>query len=211
LSPVVPSPAPLHIWRVTRIGHRDLFPPSGGRSRFDDPEGGFATLYGALDRRAAFAESLQYFRPDLATRAELARLRFAEVTVPAVTLRTWAAARELLDLRLPRGANLLDLRESHAIEQVATALSGGLLKLGVSDFDSSQVVGPDRRITRSVAGWAFGEGFDGLLYPSRFAAAWTCCAFFDRIRPRVASRQPINTRDPDLTAVGASFGLRISG
>jgi hypothetical protein len=168
-------------------------------------------LYTALERRAAFAESLQQFRPSLAVRAALAQLRFEEPTHPPVPLHSWVRDRVLLRLRIPRTARLLDLRQSDQIEQVADALSLELCEAGLDDFDASTLSGPFRAATQAVAAWAHGEGYDGILSASRFAPEWTTCAVFDRIRPRVLSRTPIEPDDPDLQHVVRAFGLRISG
>jgi hypothetical protein len=61
LSATASEPA-LTLYRVTRARHTGLFPPPGGRGRFDDPAGEYRVLYAALEREAAFAEALQQFR-----------------------------------------------------------------------------------------------------------------------------------------------------
>jgi RES domain len=207
----VPESIPLQLFRVTRHGHDTLFPPPRARYRFDDPARGFATLYAAMERPAAFAESLQQFRPDLATRVELAKLRFAEVTTPVVSLRTWTAGRVLLRLRLPATARLLDLRDSAAIEMIADSLAEELLALGCSDFDLSTLLGSDRRTTQTVAAWAARSDHDGIILPSRFASTWSCVSVFNSTKPRIIGHDDIASTDPDLMVVAQNFGLRISG
>jgi hypothetical protein len=207
----VPETLPLHLFRITRRGHDTLFPPPHGRYRFDDPARSFATLYGAVDRQAAFAESLQQFRPDLATRVQLAHLRFADVTTPVVNLRTWTMGRVLLRVRLPGSAHLLDLRESAGVELVASSLAAELVALGKNDLDLSTLLGPDRAVTQLVAAWAWKNGYDGILLPSRFASHWTCCSVFNRHKPRVITKDTIDPTDSDLVSVARAFGLRITG
>lgn len=205
------TPMPLVLYRVVRASHTTLFPHPGGTGRFDSPDRSYAVLYTAFDRQAALAEALQSFRPDLEVRAALAALRFADITNPPVPLRTWAQTRVMLRIRIPAGAHLLDLRTSAAIEEVANWLAEPLRAMGLTDFDASHLLGPDRRITQAVSAFAWGQGFDGILAPSRLGPEWTSCALFDRSRPRVMSRTPIDPADPDLRAIADRFHLRTSG
>jgi hypothetical protein len=205
------SKAPLTLYRVGRSRHAGLFPPPGGRGRFDDPAGQYRVLYAALERAAAFAEALQQFRPDLATRAALAAVRFGAVPRADVRLQSWAGARVVMTLRVPGAARLCDLRASVQIEEAANGIAGVAESLGISDFDASHVIGPDRRVSQAVSRWAHEAGYDGVLFPSRFATEWTCCALFNRLRPRVIGRDPVRVDDPDLQAVARSFGIRITG
>lgn len=205
------TPSPLLLYRVTRAGRDGLFPPASGTGRFDVPDRSFRTLYTALEREAAFAETLQQFRPSLEVRSDLAALRFAEVTNPPISLRTWAAGRVMLRLRLPASANVLDLRGADGLEQATSAVAGQMRTLGLADFDAGSLLSPDRRVTQIISAWAFAYGFDALLVPSRLGSDWTNCVVFDRIRPRVVSREPISVTDPDLQHVAARFGIRITG
>lgn len=198
-------------YRITRKEHPGLFPPPDGRARFDDPRGEYRVLYGALERAASFAESLQQFRPDMATRAAIAALTFRVVPESPVRLRTWAGARVILTLRLARAARLCDLRSSVDLERAADGISPQAKALGLTDFDASQVTGQDRSVTRAVSRWAYEHEYDGLLYPSRLGTEWNCCAIFDKVRPRVMARASISVDDADLVAVCGAFGIRITG
>ena len=205
------APSPVTLFRVARAGHPTLFPPAGGRGRFSDPESEYRVLYTTLERRACFAESLQAFRPDTATRAEIARLRFGAVPRSEVRLRTWAGSRVVLTLRLGRAARICDLRQSEQIEAVASGVAPAMHEAGIADFDVGHVVGKDRAITQRISRWIYEAGYDGVFYPSRLGSEWTCCAVFNRLRPRVIRRDPIAIDDPDLLAVSALFGITIMG
>jgi hypothetical protein len=201
----------LALYRVAREGHSGLFPPPTGTGRFDDPARRFRTLYTALERIAAYAETLQYFRPNLSARQALADLRYEDVTTPPVTLRTWVSTRELLTIQVPSTCTLLDLRQFQVLEQATDEIAQDLAGLGLTDFDAANLLGQDRRVTQTVAAWAHASGFDGLLSPSRLAPEWTSCVLFDRARPRVRSRTPIDLTDSDLRAVALAFHLRVRG
>jgi hypothetical protein len=210
LSATASEPA-LTLYRVTRARHTGLFPPPGGRGRFDDPAGEYRVLYAALEREAAFAEALQQFRPDLATRAALAAVRFGAVPRSDVRLQTWAGPRVMLTLRVPKAARLCDLSVSAHIEAAADGIASVADALQIRDFDASHEIGPDRQVSQAVSRWAYQAGYDGLLFPSRLALEWTNCALFNRVRPRVIARDPVRIADPDLQRVAKSFGVRVTG
>lgn len=204
------SPPTTTLYRIVRADHVNLFPPPNFRGRFDDPRGEYRVLYASLERTGSFAETLQQFRPDLATRAAMARLSGSAVPRPEVRLTSWAHARVLLTLRLARTARLCDLRNSTNLEHAANGVAGDAAGLGIDDLDASHVTGSDRRVTQRVSRWAYDTGYDGLLYPSRLATAWTCCALFNRIRPRVVNREPVAVADPDLLEVSRAFNIRVT-
>ena len=136
-----------------------------------------------------------------------------ELPVPRAEprLRSWAGSRIVLTLRLGRAAHICDLRQSGQIEAVANGVAPALQAAEIADFDVSQVVGPNRSVTQWIARWIYDAGYDGLFYPSRLGSEWTCCAVFNRIRPRVIRRDPIAIDDADLLAVSDLFGITVSG
>ncbi|HET7714287.1 MAG TPA: RES family NAD+ phosphorylase, partial [Bauldia sp.] len=164
----------------------------------------------SLERAGSFAESLQPFRPDLATRAAMAGLTVSTVPRTEVRLTSWAQSRVLLTLRLNRNALLCDLRQLADLERAANGVAGEAVELNIDDFDASHVTGSDRRVTQRVSRWAHDSGYEGLLYPSRLGTAWTCCALFNRVRPRIINREPVLAGDADLLEVSLAFGIRVS-
>jgi hypothetical protein len=147
----------------------------------------------------------------MASRAALAALMFRAVPASPVRLRTWAEGRVILTLRLASTVRLCDLRNSADLEQAANGISITADALGLADFDASQVTGPNRAVTRAVSRWAYEQEFDGMLYPSRLATEWTCCAIFSRVRVRTTARESIAIDDKDLVAVWQAFGNRVTG
>jgi hypothetical protein len=68
-----------------------------------------------------------------------------------------------------------------------------LLALALENLDLSGVVGPKRQLTEAIAHWAYGHGYAGLVYSSRFDAALTCWAIFEG-----AVFEPVGPPDPTL-------------
>ena len=59
------------IYRIGRAPEPRAWPPANIEGRYSHPDGAVRVLYGASERRAAFLETLQSFRPALADLAAL--------------------------------------------------------------------------------------------------------------------------------------------
>jgi len=86
----------------------------------------------------------------------------------------------------------------------------------VQDLDVAAIRGPDRRVTRLIAEWAWrqvderGERvFAGLRYLSRIETGWECWAVFDDVDIEELERHPILETTPKLLTVAESYGLRV--
>ncbi len=83
-----------------------------------------------------------------------------------------------------------------------------LQTLGLPDLDLSSVLGPERTLTRTIARWAYEQGYAGLAYQSRLDQTLTLWAIFEgaAFEP-VGLPEPITPDDPDLVATARLFGL----
>lgn len=94
----------------------------------------------------------------------------------------------------------------------------GLAALGYSDLDTGLIRGPDRRVTRLVANWAYQPmadvadelyRFAGIRYVSRLSNDWVCWAIFPGVELEQRQALPVEREMPALVAVAERFGLRV--
>jgi hypothetical protein len=187
--PARASEPPLH--QIYRIGRHDPFAwPDWqyvGASRFDDPRGRFRVLY-AGDRRACFLETLADYRPGL-----------IEDQRAGIIPAEWFATRRLGQFSLadPR-LRALDLQTAEQIQELRKQLQLFLANRGYAELDVSHVLGQDFVLTQEIAGWAYEQGFGGIIYSSRFALDRTCIAIFEGTRLSDTQTMVIDRDDPDL-------------
>jgi hypothetical protein len=162
-------------------------------------------LYAARQRTACFAETLAAFRPSLELLAETGDPADIAGELSAGFLRS----RGIGTFRLLRG-RWLDVRRVDTLAALRTAFGQTLLDFGLLDVDLGGVCGPQRAFTQAVAGWAHDNGYQGIVYASRFGATFEAWALFDtaRIEP-VGEVVPLSVDDPDLLAVARVFALRL--
>lgn len=203
------------LYRIGRAPDPLAWPPANSLGRYNDPAGSFRVLYATLERRAAFLETLQVYRPAL---ADLARagvlLETTEGDDPSLPLGVIPASffSRLIAMFHPAPhQRWLDLRspETHAVLRIELASS--LTAAGYRGaFNFGELVGPDYTITQHLARWAFEHDFGGLVYPSAHDSSLTCWAVFDRAPIHaLADPQPIDPRDRDLVTAANLFGLQI--
>ena len=87
-----------------------------------------------------------------------------------------------------------------------------LIENGFPDLDESAIRrgGKDgRELTQAIAGWAFENGYRGIIYPSRLDG-YECCAVFDtaEFEPD-GDPEPLTLDDPDLRAIAKVYNLTI--
>jgi hypothetical protein len=198
--PVKASEPPLH--QIYRIGRNDpLAWPDWryvGASRFDDPLGRFRVLYSG-DRRACFLETLAHFRPGL---AEEKRAGF----IPS----EWFTTRRLAQFSLAEPHwRTLDLRTAEPIQELRQQLQPFLASRGYAELDVSNVLGQDFGLTQEIAGWAYEQGFRGIIYSSRFALDRTCIAIFEGTMLSNTQSMVIKQDDPDLIWAANVLNLNI--
>jgi hypothetical protein len=177
--------------QIYRIGRHDpLKWPDWryvGASRFDDPLERFRVLY-AADRRACFLETLACFRPGL-----------AEDQRAGIIPSEWFASRRLGQFSLADpNWRALDLRIAEPIQELRKQLQSFLVSRGYAELDVSHVLGQDFVLTQELAGWAYEQGFGGIIYSSRFALDRTCFAIFEGTHLSDAQSMVIDRDDPDL-------------
>lgn len=114
-------------------------------------------------------------------------------------------ARPFLDVEAPQTHQVLRL-----------ALAPELADLDFTDLDIAAVRGPDRRLTRLIAGWTWQQRdpagrprYAGLCYLSRLNSDWECRPVFDDVPLVSATEHSIHVDDPELLAVAQLFGIRL--
>ncbi|MBL8126802.1 MAG: RES family NAD+ phosphorylase [Chloroflexia bacterium] len=203
------------IYRIGRAPEPRAWPPANIEGRYSHPDGAVRVLYGASERRAAFLETLQSFRPALADLAALQHVSDDLVDFPVALspgkipddyfrrlLATFRvdAAEPILDLCSPATHKLL--RHELAVALLAGGYSG--------EFNFGEVIGSDYRLTQLIASWAHNHGFTGVAYPSAHDHSLTCWAVFSTASViLVGEPVPILRDDPDLHWAATLFGVRV--
>lgn len=114
-------------------------------------------------------------------------------------------ARAFLDVEAPQTHQVLRL-----------ALAAALLELAYPDLDVAAVRGPDRRLTRLLATWAWQQRdvdgrprYAGLRYLSRLNNDWECWAIFDDVPLINPIEHSIPADDEALATVADLFNLHV--
>ncbi|MDA8039845.1 MAG: RES family NAD+ phosphorylase [Actinomycetota bacterium] len=159
--------------------------PSGG-NRFDPLTVNAGVLYFGTDLETCFGETLARLRPSTTMLSQVAdewRHRgFMDIGTVAAD---WRQRRSAVHVRLPGWATFLDVESAVTHQYLRSELALGLAALGVEDLDVATVRGPDRRVTRLIADWAYladddGEPlYAGIRYESRVRSGWECWAVFE--------------------------------
>jgi hypothetical protein len=177
-----------------------------GSGRFDDPvqPPRFRAMYLAEQRLACFIETLAAWRPKLDLLERLAALppgdRGNDVPWQAFgrVPRDWPLLRRIGAVRLHPHQRWLDLRVHEARETLRAALAPQLLRLGYDDLDLGDTLSRDRQLTRMLAEAAVDDGFNGVVYKSRFDHAFDCLALLDGATFDRIDERPLMSDDPDL-------------
>jgi hypothetical protein len=210
------------IWRVARsddplamseITAADFRLKRAG-NRFDTTAGG--VLYGATQLLGCYIETLARFRPS-------AKIRAAVKDEPGFMLcggvpSDWRTRRVKVSIRLPDALPFLDVESPRTHEYLTTELALELAALKVPVLDVGMVRGPDRRITRAIATWAFNVGihddgsgtplYSGIRYVSRLDQQ-ECWAVFEGTPIEEVSRSTVSLSDDALQEAADMFGLRL--
>lgn len=212
------------LWRVARGDDPLASPPSvrdvptAGTNRFDLLTIDAGVLYFGTDLETCFGETLARLRPSLAVLSvvedEWRDLGFMEIGTVAAD---WRQRRSAVHVRLPSDATFLDVESAVTHQFLRNELALGLSALGLDDLDVAAVRGPDRRVTRLIADWAYMAEEDGqplyagIRYESRIRSGWECWAVFDDedLEVEVLETLPVTPDMPALQEVASLFGLRI--
>ncbi len=213
--------------RLVRIGRRPdplAWPPRAfvGMGRYDAPNQAVSTLYASIERRTAFLETLDAFRPDLSLLAQIDELpnelgwRTSQRPAFGKGMPTVRGVipepffdRLIAEFQVVPAQRWLDLRVPESSEALRTPLASRLMDAGVTArFVHGDLLGNDHRITRVFAAWAIDQGFAGIAYASCHDPAQTCWALFEHARiATVDSMTPVSHHDPDLLAVAEQWNL----
>lgn len=158
-----------------------------------------------------FLELLASLRPSLRVLAAEREVRGSQETVEAhVVDEPWRLRRGIASFRLLPGQRWLDLRRLETRQALRPVFAGLLAQIAFNDFDAGAVLSPDRHLTQTISRWAFGHGYNGVVFPSRFEPAYTNWAVFEgaAIEP-VGVAEPILRDDPDLVAVARRYNLTL--
>lgn len=201
-APVELVPAPARLWRVHQYQYGPLNPPvrkgtpDKSWSRFDIA--GFATLYGATDKRGAYEESLAYFRPDEGQLADLfddevesidAQWESSGHMQGRHVARQWRDVRRISSFgpRHPDNLQFIDIAHSSTIGFLRATMDQWAARLPVQDpseVDVAALTGQDRALTCAAAWWLQrlvlpDEGvLAGVKYSSRHGVNLQCFALW---------------------------------
>lgn len=126
----------------------------------------------------------------------------------------WRERRTEVRVACPGDLLFVDVEDPATQTHLRQVLAADLQGLGVEDLDVAAVRGPDRRLTRLVAQWAYqpepetNAGFAGIRYQSRLGD-WECWAVFDDVALEQVEQRPIEPTDPALVAVATAFDLQV--
>lgn len=221
-QPRTVAPPASGVWRIAR-GQDPLAwpPPSTPESprtgnRFDSPDATFSVLYFGTTLQACFGETLARFRPTPAL-ADLVRDEWDDMGVMAAgqLAADWRHRRSAVRADMPADARFLDVDNGRTLDALRDDLLPALVTFGFKDLDLGMVRGPDRRVTRLLAAWAYQalntdgvHRFAGIRYRSRLDNGWECWAVFDRTPVRALQLKAIAVDDPDLKAITRRWGIR---
>jgi hypothetical protein len=187
-----------------------------GGNRYDSTE--FGTIYGATDLEGCFAETLARYRPSPAVLAALGRdaeWRRRGFMDPGSVPADWRHRRVIVHLELGREVRFLDVEATATHTVLTEELAEELADVGHGPLDVAGVRGPDRRITRAIAQWAYtaldqsgDPAFAGIRYLSRLGP-YECWAIFDRTPVLEIGRHTITTGTRALRSVQDVFGIRV--
>jgi hypothetical protein len=203
------------IYRIGRAPEPRAWPPANIEGRYSHPEGAVRVLYGASERRAAFLETLQSFRPALADLAAVQKRMDFPPGFPDIAslgqIPDDYFRRRMAAFRVDVGEAILDLCSPATHAHLRRELAAALLSCGYTGaFNFGEVIGSDYRLTQLITRWAHDHAYSGVAYPSTHDHSLTCWAVFDTASViLVGEPAPIPRDDPDLRFAANLFGLRI--
>jgi len=215
------------VWRLGRgpdpLRFRSPEPVStahhGAGNRFDSFHGNYGILYAATEARSCFAECLARFRPNPRL-ADIVRTAWSENgwmsvgSVPADWRNSRVLARVGIDGPLP----FVDVTASETVEAFRSApqISSWLESFGVAEFDLSEIMGRDRRVTRLLSQWVAESvddedlpAYGGIRYMSRLGLDYECWAIFQGSQLVELERRSLLNSDEDLCSVARTYGLTV--
>lgn len=211
---------PASLYRVARSDSALRFSPidpadvplPGAGNRFDVPGGG--VLYCATRPIGCYAETLARFRPSSAVRAAVLD-EDPQFMICGGVPADWRARRVKVSIETVDALPFLDVEHERTHEFLTTALAREMAALSVPVTDVSVIRGPNRLITRAIAGWSFSAtdedgnlAYGGIRYISRLGDH-ECWALFEGTGLRETGRDTIARTDPALQEVARTWGLNV--
>jgi hypothetical protein len=215
---IVLAPEPPVLFRIGRAPDPLVFPPLSrlGHGRYDDPLGRVPVLYAATERIAAFMETLDQFRFDLAALA--ARDEAVGDGAEGIDRTEGIIPEAFFDRRISRFGVAPDQRWPDARHpathvHLRSALAARISALGPgSRFVLGDLLASDHRVTRLIGEWAIDHDFAGIAYASCHHPSLTCWAVYGGAElVRLGKPERIAKTDPDLKAVAELWNLRLAG
>lgn len=199
-------------------------------NRFDDPRKAegvsesdrFRVIYCATRRAGAYGETLSRYRKSVRLLAKLQQVDDDAPLDPelegGVVPREVRLERPLGITRLDESLRFADFANGHTLTILREELAGWLQRLGLKDFDLSNVTSPEqRRLTQEAALYVYQlaehgyTSFAGIRYISRLHSDWELWAIFhDRmVHAPVDVASVIRKDDPELLEAAEILDLEI--
>lgn len=209
------------LWRVGRavapmrssVATPDVEASPRQGNRFDTTD--FGMIYMGSSLQVCYGETLARYRP----KPDLARMVAPDwqgFMAPGQIPAEWRDKRTKVHVSLAASETFLDIEALQTREYLRKALALGLAALGYEDLDVATVRGPDRRVTRLIASWAYQQVDDqglplyaGIRYLSRLDTDWECWALFHDTLIASQRLESIPVNDPDLLAVAEMFKIHV--
>ena len=179
-------------------------------NRFDDPEGTYRVLYTSSQRLGCYLETLARFRVDLTLYAELTQIDGEDDFVPLGQVpHEWTQKRMMGSAE--HEGSYADVYGSEWVGLLRQELAADCLVLGITDLDAAVIQGSaPRTLSQRASRIAFGRGFDGIHYRSKYGHDIQNWALFEPFKLSPTRSQPIQPGDPDLKRALAIHGLRFT-
>jgi hypothetical protein len=192
-------------------------------NRWDDPIGVFVTLYCSTSEEGAFGETISVFRevPALLRRIDAFLRGDPDPTFsPELTVGTvpddYFDGRYIGHAFSEPSALFVDVDDSSTHVALSVLLGRFLTALGYKMLDRGLMLGPDRRITRTVAAVCRDlskrpPGARGLRYESRLRNEWECWALWEpfALLPVPAEVRPVLKDDPALRSAARKLRIKL--
>lgn len=218
MDPTLADPAKTLLQRIGRFPDPLAWPPRAfrGSGRFDDSRDEFGGIYAAVSRVTYYLETLDTYRPDPALLQRLMTMDSEPFTPQSGVVPDDYFSKLIGQFRLDGGQRWLDTRIDATQSAVAlsreTAIAAVLPALGYGKrFKRGDLLGSDRRLTQTVARWAYDYGYAGSAYSCSHRPRLDCWAISEGAGFTVVQLPaPVQPDDPDLIAVAREFGITIS-
>jgi RES domain len=184
------------------------FPLCHWTHRFDDPDHSFRTLYVAQQKATCLREVLAPLKPDTAAIAEFKLMKLPGVRLAGEVSKKWLSEKLLAcgQLEILSG-DLVDLDDLSVRGELEIRHAALLSLFGLTHLNVSELRGPYREVTQTVARDLFDLGACGLIYGSNLDSQ-RCVALFERrfrLEPVGKATQLLNS--PELREVMEELGL----